>query len=148
MQKLIANKDIRVNGHRTSGSYHLQVNDQVSYFGLTNPHLINDNNFAADQLVKLPKLEVLFEDKEVIIVVKPVGITVQADRYHHYDNMNNRLINHLKFNNKNKFKPVFVHRLDTNTSGLLVGAKTYQSYQQLFKAFQRKQITKIYDLLV
>lgn len=146
--KLIAKKAIRVNHQRTTSNYHLQKNDLITYYGLTKVTTEPVNQFTLQQIKKLPPLVVIYEDDQVIIVHKPPKVSVQANYHHHYDTMNNRLINHLQWTNHHQFQPVFVHRLDMNTSGLLVGAKTYHAYQALFLAFKNQQVVKIYDLLV
>ncbi|WP_391591494.1 RluA family pseudouridine synthase [[Mycoplasma] cavipharyngis] len=149
LYKMIQQKNILVNHKRTTINYHLKVNDLISYYGLASINETQSSNFSIEQLENLPQLDVIFEDQNLIIVNKPIKVPVQATTNHYYDNMNNRLLKHCHYNLiSDQFKPVFVHRLDQNTTGLLIGAKNYQTYQQLIQLFKKQEIIKTYHALV
>ncbi|MDQ0514328.1 RluA family pseudouridine synthase [Mycoplasmoides fastidiosum] len=149
LYKLINKKTVLVNHKRTRANYHLQAGDVISYYGAVNVQPNQEQVFNHKQLQKLPPLNVVYEDEYVIIVNKPAKVPVQPSLHKKYDTMNNRLLNHLNFDaTTQKFKPVFIHRLDMNTTGLLIGAKTYQAYHQLVSLLKNQQIIKSYHCLV
>lgn len=87
---------------------------------------------------------VLYKDKDIIVLNKPAGLAVQGGSKtgHHIDG----LLDALKFDYKEK--PHLVHRLDKETSGALVVARTVQSAGVLSKLFKTKEVHKTYWALV
>ncbi|OAL10425.1 pseudouridylate synthase [Candidatus Mycoplasma haematobovis] len=141
--KMIRTKNVKINSKSTTINYRLQEGDLVEIFG-SEKVKIKDLNLS-----KLKTLKVIYEDENALIANKEVKISVQSDEKSAFNNMNNRLLQHLNWDaGSNKWKPVFIHRLDYNTTGLLIAAKNYQSWQNLNKAQKEQQIIKKYKALV
>jgi 23S rRNA pseudouridine1911/1915/1917 synthase len=97
------------------------------------------------------KLNILFEDKDLLIINKPAGMVVHPGA----GNFENTLVNALVFKYKKKLsdvngnlRPGIVHRIDKETSGLLVVAKNNKSHSHLGKQFSDHTITRKYLALV
>ena len=89
------------------------------------------------------KVNVVFEDDNIIVCDKPVGIEVESDIY---NDLTLSVNNYLKAKNQ---KASAVHRIDRNTSGLVVFGKTSIALQELFKAFKNHDgMDKEYETLV
>ena len=91
--------------------------------------------------------EIVFEDDDLIVVNKPAGLTVHPGA----GNQENTLVNALLFTHKNnlsevggEFRPGIVHRLDKETSGLMLVAKNNFTHQVLGKALQERRINRSY----
>lgn len=88
---MIRTGNVLVNGRKTRINYRLQPNDRLELYGYSEgiiaPKKLN--------LSKLKPLSVIYEDDFIIIVNKETGIVVQADKNNSFNNMNNRLLNHL-----------------------------------------------------
>lgn len=96
------------------------------------------------------KLEILFEDEDLIVLNKPAGLVVHPAAGHFDDTLVNALVHHtsdlsMKFGEN---RPGIVHRLDKDTSGLLVIAKNDFSHQNLANQFKSRTTHRIYYALV
>jgi 23S rRNA pseudouridine1911/1915/1917 synthase len=98
---------------------------------------------------KLP-LKVLYEDADVVVVDKPAGMVVHAGAGHARGTLVNALLHHFgSLSSVNgDLRPGIVHRLDRDTSGVLVVARTDRAHQALAAQFQDRQVEKIYLALV
>ncbi|MGI4816613.1 MAG: RluA family pseudouridine synthase [Janthinobacterium lividum] len=103
------------------------------------------------KLIKIQKenipLDIIFEDSEILIINKPSNFVVHLG----YGNMSGTLLNALIFHyesNSDLPRAGIVHRLDKNTSGLLVVAKTIFTYNYLVGLFKNRKIIKEYDAIV
>lgn len=110
--KLLKNKDIRVNGERIKEDLPLMPEDELTVFYLPENRSI---------------IEVFYEDENILIVNKPFGIEIEGN-----DGL------------AKKVNALPVHRLDRNTTGLIIFAKDKVSQNLLFDAFKDKSITKKY----
>ena len=97
------------------------------------------------------KLDIIYEDDDLIVLNKPSGIVMHPGA----GNFNNTIVNALVNYNKNSLsniggesRPGIVHRIDKNTSGLVVIAKNNYSHENLSLQFSRHSITRVYQLLV
>ncbi len=97
------------------------------------------------------KLDIIYEDKDLIVLNKPAGIVMHPGA----GNLDNTLVNALLDYNKNslsnighELRPGIVHRIDKNTSGLVVIAKNNQTHEHLSNQFSKHSITRIYQLLI
>ena len=93
------------------------------------------------------KLNILFEDEHLIVLNKPAGILTHCTK----DNTNTSIVDLLKVNRITLYKAEdslrdgIVHRLDKDTSGLIVVAKNKLSYKGLINIFARREVTKVYE---
>jgi 23S rRNA pseudouridine1911/1915/1917 synthase len=99
-------------------------------------------------------LDVLFEDDHLIVVVKPPGIVAHPGAGHWGGTLMNALLHHFggsalnQPNDGTTARPGLVHRLDKDTSGVMVVAKTRNAHRALAEQFARHSITRIYEAFV
>ena len=97
------------------------------------------------------KLNIIYEDKELIVLDKPSGISMHPGPGNYDNTIVNALIN---YDGKNlsdmgdELRPGIVHRIDKDTSGLVVVAKNNRSHENLSKQFSEHTITRVYELLI
>jgi len=97
------------------------------------------------------KLDIVFEDDDLIILNKPAGIVMHPGAGNFDNTIVNALMNYDKNSLSNigdELRPGIVHRIDKNTSGLIVIAKNNQSHEHLSNQFNKHTITRIYQLLI
>ena len=97
------------------------------------------------------KLNIVYEDRDIIIIDKPAGIVMHPGAGNYDNTIVNALINYDKNSLSNigdELRPGIVHRIDKNTSGLIVIAKNNQAHEHLSKQFNKHSITRIYQLLI
>lgn len=103
-----------------------------------------------EELVATPEniaLDVLFEDEHIIAVNKPVGMVVHPAPGHPNATFVNALLYHCQLDDQLKedtLRPGIVHRLDKDTSGVLLAAKTRKAHQKLIETFASRSIEKTY----
>lgn len=98
-------------------------------------------------------LDILFEDDQLIVLNKPAGMVVHPAAGHEGDTLADALLAHdptiaEAVNPENQHRPGIVHRLDKDTSGLLIVAKTSSAMMHLARQFQAHTVTKRYLALV
>jgi 23S rRNA pseudouridine1911/1915/1917 synthase len=91
-------------------------------------------------------LEVLYEDADLVVINKPAGMVVHAGAGHHSGTLVNALLHHFGGLSQlgGELRPGIVHRLDKDTSGVMVVARTDASHQALARQFQSRQVEKVY----
>ena len=125
IQKMIDNGNITVNNKPTKSSYKLELNDIITI----------DNNFKeeTDILPENIKLDIVYEDDDLMIINKPSGMVVHPGNGNHEHTLVNALLgytNNLSTNNDD-IRPGIVHRIDKDTSGLMVVAKNNKCHTAL-----------------
>jgi 23S rRNA pseudouridine1911/1915/1917 synthase len=140
--RLIRNGYASVDGSNRKPSYKVKLNEQIEC-RLPPPEPIE---LAAEPL----PLDVLFEDNHLIVLNKPPGMVVHPAAGHTTGTLVNALLYHcpdLEGIGGQK-RPGIVHRLDKDTSGVLVVAKTDQAHHELSRQFKARKIRKHYLALV
>ncbi|MHA7877649.1 MAG: RluA family pseudouridine synthase [Bacteroidota bacterium] len=144
LQLAIENKFILVNNQPTKASYKVRPHDIINVVLPTPPRL----NEVIPEPIPLP---IVYEDDALLIVNKPAGMVVHPA----YNNWTGTLVNALVYHFKqlpsqynNEGRPGLVHRIDKDTSGLLVIAKTEASMTALAKQFYDHTIERTYYALV
>ena len=97
------------------------------------------------------KLDIAYEDEDLIVLNKPAGIVMHPGAGNLDNTIVNALINHNKNSLSNiggELRPGIVHRIDKNTSGLVVIAKNNLTHENLSHQFSKHSITRIYQLLI
>ena len=115
---------------------------------------IEFENLQEDRIDLVPKkmdLKIIFEDEDIIIIDKPIGMVVHPGA----GNFENTMVNGLLYHCKNKLsgisgedRPGIVHRIDKDTSGLLVVAKNDQAHAFIAKQFEEHTIKRSYLVFV
>lgn len=142
IKKIFTDKKIHVNGIHVKPSYILQLGDQVK---VEVPPLPEDELVPYD----IP-LDILHEDDDLIVLNKPAGLVVHPAAGHYADTLVNALMAHQKILSTGSapFRPGLVHRIDKDTSGLLVLAKNENAHAHLARQFLKKSVHRIYHAVV
>ena len=125
--KLLRKKDIKINGKRVNKNITVNSNDQILVY-------INEDSLNNKKIKKI------YEDENILIIDKPINIEIQG-----MQSLTN--IIH-KLYSESEYKPMPCHRLDMNTSGLILYAKNKQSLDILLDKFKNKEIEKHYLALI
>lgn len=144
--KMFRKKDIKVNGKKVDEKYILKNNDLVELF-------LYEDKFQEFTTVKnvyqvAKTFKVLYEDKHVLIVYKPVGLLVHEDVNESINTLTNQVLsylvekNELDLSRENTFMPGPVHRLDRNTSGIVIFGKTLAALQILNEMIKQRHCIK------
>jgi len=145
IQQLIAGGEVRVNGAEAKPSLRLHEHDQVELLGSPQPPPLKA--FAED----IP-LDVVYEDDALAVINKPAGMVVHAGAG--VRSRSGTLVNALlhRFGSlsgvSGELRPGIVHRLDKDTSGLIVVAKSDLAHRRLAEQFARREVKKTYIALV
>jgi len=97
------------------------------------------------------KLEIIYEDEDLLVINKPAGIIMHPGAGNYDKTIVNALMNYNKNSLSNigdELRPGIVHRIDKNTSGLVVIAKNNETHENLSKQFGEHTITRVYQLLI
>ena len=97
------------------------------------------------------KLEIIYEDKDLLVINKPAGIIMHPGAGNYDKTIVNALIHYDKHSLSNigdELRPGIVHRIDKNTSGLIVVAKNNKTHENLSKQFSEHTIIREYYLLI
>jgi 23S rRNA pseudouridine1911/1915/1917 synthase len=102
----------------------------------------------ATDLIAVPgNLNIVFEDHHLIVVNKPSGMVVHPSAGHYSDTLVNYLIYHTQLPDNDPVRPGIVHRIDKDTSGLLVIAKTLHAHEHLAKQFFHHTVSRKYQAI-
>jgi len=142
IQKLIDSSDIKVNNRNIKNSYLVKSGDNIEIN-------VSDINITDIQAQDIP-LDIYYEDNDLLVVNKPSGMVVHPAPGHYIDTLVNALLFHCnKLSNINgNIRPGIVHRIDKDTSGLLLVAKNDNAHIKLAKDLQDKKIDRKYVALV
>lgn len=140
IRRLIAEGDVLVNGQTSLKGVRLAAGD-----------LISVKIFAAEKSSATPEpipLEILYEDESLIVVNKPVGLLVHPSHSEKSGTLLNGLAYHFWQTAGGAVRPGLIHRLDRNTSGVIVLAKNERAHRTLSKHFRERWVKKFYLALV
>lgn len=141
VQKMIENGNILVNGNKVKDSYKLKENDAIT---------IEEYACDTDILPENIPLDIYYEDDDLIVVNKPSGMVVHPAPGNYHGTLVNALMYHT--NNLSTvntlIRPGIVHRIDADTSGLLLVAKNDNSHNILADAIAKKEVVREYIALV
>ena len=128
LYKALRQKDIKIDGTRTNKDCTIYTGSEILVY------------IADDLLFPIPELNIVFEDENILIINKPANLEVTGE---------NSLtsIVHLKYSDSD-FSPMPCHRLDRNTTGLVLFAKNEISLNILLDKFKKHEICKKYHALV
>lgn len=129
---------VQINQKSVKSSYHLKATD-ILEIALPEPQSMEIIPYDFE-------LDILFEDEDIIVVNKPAGLVVHPGAGHSQDTLVNALVAYTK-DLAMKFgedRPGIVHRLDRETSGILVVAKNDFSQENLSQQFRQRTVHRIY----
>lgn len=139
-QKLINQGFILVQGSLQKPSYKLHPEEKID-ISFPPPET------SSVQPQDIP-LNIIYEDEDIIVINKPAGMVVHPACGHKEGTLVNALLYHFKNLPGSSFRPGLVHRLDKDTSGVMVIAKNESALSGLSKQFQKRKVEKIYLALV
>ena len=139
-QKLVRTKQIKVNGQKAEANTRLEAGFEVRVPPLDNEKKVQEFETVSFSDAKFIEGLVIYKDDKIIVINKPSGLAVQGgtNTQRHIDGM----LDALKFDKDEK--PKLVHRIDKDTSGVLVLARDRKMADTLTKAFREHTLKKIY----
>lgn len=151
--KLFRKKDVKINGHWVKENYILQEGEELTIY-INDEQLKEFNEVRPIEKVTLNH-PIIYEDSNILIINKPRGLLVHGDISEKRLTLTNEVLNYLYYKDEYNpsaeqgFAPAPAHRLDRNTSGLVIYAKNLIALQELEDFFKDKvEIKKEYQALV
>ena len=147
--KYIRKKRIKVNGKKEEISYKLIEGDILEFY--VNDELFFDAQAEENSFLKIkPDLDIIYEDGNIMLLNKKVGVIVHDDENENF----NTLINHIwaylykkgeyDYENELSFKPSLCNRLDRNTGGIIIAAKNSEALRAVNEAIKNNETEKKY----
>lgn len=143
VQKLIRENLITINEKRAKPGYKVKTNDKI----LIQKPDPKETNIEAENI----KLDVVFEDKDLIIVNKPQNMVTHPAKGIYKGTLVNALLYHTKDSLSGingVLRPGIVHRLDKDTSGLIIACKNDKSHTEIAKQIQERKVKRHYLAIV
>jgi 23S rRNA pseudouridine1911/1915/1917 synthase len=142
VQELIGSADILVNGKPAKVSYRLRGGERITVTAEPRPPI-------RAEAESIP-LDILYEDADVVAINKPAGMIVHAGAGNHKGTLVNALLGRGQSLSQGGdiLRPGIVHRLDKETSGIILVAKTDLAHAKLGEAFRNRKVKKTYIALV
>jgi len=153
--KMLRKKNIVLNDKKSDGTEKLSAGDEIKLFFSEETLQKFTGETASMPTVQFPQkdLQILFEDEDVLILNKPAGELSQKAEANDVS-MNEYALGYLQKTgviteeSLKVFKPSVCNRLDRNTSGILIVAKTYQAAREFGEALQKRSVRKFYRCIV
>lgn len=142
IQKLIEEGLVKVNGKQAKASHKIR-DAEVIEINIPEPE-------AIEALPEPIPLDILYEDSEVVVINKPAGLVVHPAAGNYTGTLVNALLYHCKDLSGigGKLRPGIVHRLDKDTTGVLIAAKSDKAHQSLTVQFKKHSVKRKYVALV
>ena len=142
VQRMIENGKILVNGKIAKGSYKVQSGDIIDI----TPEEIQDSHLEAEDI----PLDIVYEDKDILVVNKQKGLVVHPGKGKPNWTLVNAILNHCKGDLSGiggEARPGIVHRIDKDTSGLLIIAKNDKAHLNVSEQIKNHEVKKTYRAL-
>ena len=142
VQNLIKENNIKVNNEKTKVAYKIEPNDSVRVYI---PEVVEKDIEAEDI-----KLDIVYQDGDIAIINKYSGMVVHPAHGHYSGTLVNAILFQIKDLSgiNGEMRPGIVHRLDKDTSGLIIVAKNDKAHTKLTEMFKNKDIKKTYLAIV
>ena len=140
VQKLIKEGKVLVNGKVVNSSYQVRIDDEIE----VNDELDYEINVEPENI----PLDIVYEDDDLIIINKKSGMVVHPAPGHYTGTLVNALLFKYGELAGDKFRPGIVHRLDKDTSGLMIVAKNEEMLEKLSKMISKKEVERKYLAIV
>ena len=140
VQKLIKEGKVLVNGKVVNSSYQVRIDDVIE----VNDELDYEINVEPEDI----PLDIVYEDDDLIIINKKSGMVVHPAPGHYTGTLVNALLYKYGELAGDKFRPGIVHRLDKDTSGLMIVAKNEEMLEKLSKMISKKEVERKYLAIV
>ena len=140
IQRLIKTGNIRVNEKEVKESYKINLNDNIEI------NVVEESSKLDGEDIPL---NIVYEDDDLLVINKPSGMVVHPAPGNKEHTLVNALINYSKLSSRNgEFRPGIVHRIDKDTSGLLIVAKNDKAHLFLEEELKEHNIVRTYIALV
>ena len=142
IQKLIREKAVTVNGNAVKPSFKLSAKDQLDIV-LPPPQ-------STEIIPEDIPLKIVYEDDEIIVLNKQADLIVHPARGNRHGTLVNGLVYYSESlsSRGGEFRPGIVHRLDRNTTGVMVVAKTDTAHWRISRQFEQRRVKKTYLAIV
>lgn len=152
LYKSIRKKDIKLNGKRCEISTRLQPGDVLTLY-------LKDEFFQKEpkqyDFLKAPlKLNILYEDENLLLLDKKPGLLVHPDETYHFDSLIARVQHYLHEKGEydpeveNSFAPALINRIDRNTGGIVMAAKNAETLRIMNEKVKQRELQKLYLCVV
>lgn len=148
LYKAIRKKDIRINGKRCEISAKLQEGDQVYLFLPDDFLQLKPKEY--DFLKAPAKLNIVYEDENLMLLDKKPGLIVHPDEHYHFDSLIARVQHYLYEKgeydpeSENSFAPALINRIDRNTGGIVMAAKNAATLRIMNQKVKDREMEKLY----
>ena len=145
IQNLIRDGAVKVNGNTVKTGYLLSPKDQIFF-----PDERPVNDIAAPEAKDIP-LDIVYEDEDLIVIDKPKGLVIHPAPGHTDDTLVNALMFHCGSSLSGingELRPGIVHRIDRDTTGVLIACKNDRAHNALAGQLKEHTITRRYRALV
>jgi 23S rRNA pseudouridine1911/1915/1917 synthase len=141
-QRSIGDNGVQVNGLTAKPATRLHVNDRLSVTLPKDP----DSNITPEDV----PLDIIYEDDSLVVINKSAGMIVHPGRGHHTGTLAGALQHHFDqlSDVAGKLRPGIVHRLDRDTSGVIIVARDNQVHHKLSRQFEKREVKKEYRAIV
>ncbi|HEY9060415.1 MAG TPA: RluA family pseudouridine synthase [Pseudobacteroides sp.] len=143
VKKLIDNESVLVNGKKIKSNYKLKVDDEVTVF-VPDPVKLDVEAEKID-------MDIVYEDKDILVINKPKGMVVHPAAGNYSGTLVNGLMDYCGDDLSDingVIRPGIVHRIDKDTSGLLVVAKNNKAHEKLTEMLKAHDIKRVYYAVV
>lgn len=148
--KLMRKKRIKLNGAKTEPNVILKEGD-VFRFYLSDELLSKEKSESNTDFRDIStEINVIYEDENILLVNKPVGLVVHEDNENTADTLINRVLSYMYQKGEyvpereNSFTPALVNRIDRNTCGIVIAAKNAESLRILSQKVRDREVQKLY----
>ena len=140
VQKLIKEEKILVNGNYVNNSYKTKIDDEIE--------VLSDLDYTINIEGEDIPLDIRYEDDYLLIINKASGMVVHPAPGNYTGTLVNALIGRYNLSGIDNMRPGIVHRIDKDTSGLMVVAKDDKTHELLSEMIKEKLVERIYVALV
>lgn len=151
LYKAIRKKDIKLNRARCQPGDKLRAGDVLSVYL---PDDVLRPQGGGDFLRAPPQVDVVYEDEHILLCNKPQGLLVHEDDAHAADTLIHRVQHYLYSKGEwdpaaeHSFAPALCNRIDRNTGGIVIAAKTFEALQEMTEKIRHRQVRKLYLCIV
>lgn len=140
IQKLIKENKVLVNNKAVNANYIVKTNDEI---------IVDDElNYEITIEPENIPLDVIYEDDDLLVINKKSGMVVHPAPGHYTDTLVNALLYRFNIEKTNNIRPGIVHRLDKDTSGLMLVAKNEYTLERLSEMISKKEVERHYLAIV
>ncbi len=138
IQQLIKDEKIKVNEIKIKSSYKVEINDKIE---IEIPE-VEEIEIKPENI----KINIIYEDTDIAVINKQADLVVHPAQGHYSGTLVNAIMYHIKDLSgiNGELRPGIVHRLDKDTSGLIIIAKNDKAHNELTRMFSEKEINKTY----